>query len=258
MRTTIGLLTIILIIVAAAPLAPSEAALYWSRGVHDKDISVCFVGDAVTSRPDRVQQILNDIEEFESVANIEFDYLGKCPAPTRQDGEDYYDGDIRVLIPNIIIPWTTGPVPGLGCPVASQVGGSWSAVPADLEQGRACLYNLKFGDDPWDDTPYRNHTLHEFGHSLGLRHEHERKDATCYDPENDTRRVGSGYLTPYDKASVMHYRFEKPKGHTCDVNGNYDRTGLSEWDKLALRILYPEDVDDHEETSFSGHAPRPS
>jgi hypothetical protein len=35
---------------------------------------------------------------------------------------------------------------------------------------------------------------------------------------------------------VMHYMFP-----TCGINGNYDYTGLSDLDRVALRILYPED-----------------
>ena len=42
-------------------------------------------------------------------------------------------------------------------------------------------------------------------------------------------------MTPYDRFSVMHYQFL-----TCGINGNYDNTGLSELDRLAVHILYPE------------------
>ncbi len=51
---------------------PTQAALYWLHGVRDRDITVCFVGAAVTVRPDRVEQIIDYIEEFEKVANIRF------------------------------------------------------------------------------------------------------------------------------------------------------------------------------------------
>lgn len=43
-------------------------------------------------------------------------------------------------------------------------------------------------------------------------------------------------MTPYDRRSVMHYMFS-----TCGINGNYDYTGLTDYDRLALRVLYPED-----------------
>ncbi|HEY4846609.1 MAG TPA: hypothetical protein VIH87_02150 [Methylocella sp.] len=35
----------------------------------------------------------------------------------------------------------------------------------------------------------------------------------------------------------MHYMFA-----TCGINGNYDYTGLSDRDRLAVHTLYPEDV----------------
>ncbi len=118
--------------------------------------------------------------------------------------------------------------------------GSWSSEPWNLNDPnhRACLYNLKLGDDPWNATPYRNHTLHEFGHALGLSHEHKRPDANAGCTEDDYGGGGTaGLMTPYDRNSVMHYKFA-----SCGINGNYDHTGLSAWDRLALHIMYPEDV----------------
>ncbi|HEY9636071.1 MAG TPA: hypothetical protein V6D14_21880 [Coleofasciculaceae cyanobacterium] len=231
---------------------PARTGLYWNAGIRSKSISVCFAGDAVQSRPDRVRQILGYIKDYEYAANIEFKYLGTCPASKLQsNGNDYFDGDIRVAIPSTQYNgnpnFALGAIPGKGCPnddplPQNNTGwGSWSHPPNVLPKYRACLYNLKLGDDPWNSTPYLNHTLHEFGHALGLAHEHERKDATCYNPNKDGRWANQGYMTPYDKNSVMHYKFSKSNGDTCDVNGNYDYTGLSEWDKLSVHILYPED-----------------
>ncbi len=121
--------------------------------------------------------------------------------------------------------------------------GSYSHPPWELDNpgNRSCLYNLRLGDNGENGVPYLNNTLHEFGHALGLSHEHQRKDATCYDPKNDTRGSALGYMTPYDIDSMMHYSFSLDEGHTCDVDGNYGYTGLSAWDKLGLHILYPED-----------------
>jgi hypothetical protein len=148
----------------------------------------------------------------------------------------------------------TGPVPGKGCAVFRSDDGkycdstcnrdsnndrwiSWSDAPDDLAANRACLYNLKLGDDPWNATPYLNHALHEFGHALGLAHEHVRDDVdkSACDNANYGGAEADGHLTPYDRRSVMHYRFP-----ACGSNGNYDHTGLSDYDRLALRILYPE------------------
>ncbi len=228
-------------VAAASLLAPMDAAagLYWMQGVRTTPVSVCFVGDALSSRPARVAQILDYINDYALAANVRFTYLGTCPASVPQGGKDWFGGDIRVVIPYINVSGT-GMVPGYGCPMfggaAAYNGGndgwgSWSNAPNDLVPNRPCLYNLKLGDDPWNATPYRNHTLHEFGHALGFGHEHDRADATCPGPGS----VSLGYLTPYDTLSVMHYQFLQ-----CGVDGNYANTGLSYYDKLSTRILYPE------------------
>lgn len=118
--------------------------------------------------------------------------------------------------------------------------GSWSSEPWSLNEPnhRACLYNLKLGDDPWNGTPYLNHTLHEFGHALGLSHEHSRPDANAGCTEKGYGDgSNAGLLTPYDRDSVMHYKFA-----SCGIDGNYGNSGLSAYDRLALHIMYPEDV----------------
>jgi len=229
----------ILALAACLWALPAGAGLYWQQGVRSASISVCFVGDALAARPDRVQQILDYIHEFELHANLRFTFLGSCPASVPQSGMDWFGGDIRVVIPGTSVN-ALGMVPGDGCPMFggadnyngdNDTWGSWSNAPDDLVPNRPCLYNLKLGDDPWNATPYLNHTLHEFGHALGLSHEHARADATCPGPGS----VSTGYLTPYDTASVMHYEFL-----SCGVAGNYANTGLSYYDVLSLRILYPE------------------
>ncbi len=225
----------------AFSLQTARAALYWNHGVQSKDISVCFVGDGATQDPDRVDQILEYITEFEYAANIRFDYLGECPAATHPVSSriDYYEGDIRVLIPACTNVTAQGQVPGAFCPAndGNAGWGSWSNPPDELEYRRSCVYNLKLGDDPWNDTPYLNHTLHEFGHALGLSHEHVRSDADAPCTESGYGGTAStGFMTPYDRDSVMHYKFS-----SCGIDGNYGYSGLSHWDRLALHILYPEE-----------------
>ena len=228
------------ILIACA--SPAHAGLYWNQGVRTTPVSVCFVGDALTARPDRVGQILGYMNDFALAANVRFSYLGTCPASVPQpNGDDRFDGDIRMVIPDINVDGT-GPVPGQGGPMFGGAGnydggndgwGSWSNAPDDLAPNRSCLYNLKLGDDPWNATPYRNHTLHEVGHALGLFHEHRRVDATCFGSE--PRDISYGYLTAYDIQSVMSYYYP-----ACGALGNYAYTGLSNLDKLSARILYPE------------------
>lgn len=229
---------------------PAQASLYWQHGVRSTTPSVCFVGDALTSRPDRVQQVLDYIHDFERAANIRFNYLGTCPASIVQsNGNDWFGGDIRVVLPGTSVSGT-GMVPGNGCPMFLDSNGnyngdnngwgSWSNPPDELTTNRGCRYNLKLGDDADAfGVPWRNHTLHEFGHALGLAHEHVRNDvdsATC-SASGYGGSASSGHLTPYDRYSVMHYQFL-----TCGIDGNYGHSGLSAWDQLALHILYPEPV----------------
>jgi hypothetical protein len=242
---------------AAIVPARADGALYWWHGVRSRDISVCFVGDALNSRAARVQQVLTYIKEYEYAANIHFNSTGTCaPATTQPNGNDFFAGDVRVVLPNVngttVAGWQgvggTGPVPGKGCAIFRDANGnytnenngwgSWSNAPDDLEKYRSCLYNLKLGDDAGPSgVPYLNHTLHEFGHALGLAHEHERNDV---DPTCTASGYGgsanSGFITPYDRNSVMHYQFT-----ACGINGNYGYSGLSTWDQLAVHILYPED-----------------
>ncbi len=227
-------------LVSATP-RPAHPALYWYHNVQTNPITVCFVGDAVTNRPDRVDQILEYIREYEHYANIRFVQpepgTWQCEAPgSKPDGSDYYSGDIRVAIPGANVT-LTGPIPGAGC-TADSPGSSWSHPPDERELHRSCLYNLKLGDDgDAANVPWLSHTLHEFGHALGLSHEHVRSDAddpTCTGDgvpgeEND------GFMTPYDRDSVMHY-----EDLSCGIAGNYSHAGLSAWDKLAVHILYPE------------------
>jgi len=222
------------------------AGVYWEHGVRSALVSVCFVGGAVTSQPARVTEILNDIREFSYAANVRFNSLGRCPASVKQsDGTDWFGGDIRIVIPGISVS-RTEPVPGQGCPMFRDATGkyngendgrSWSNGPDELARNRSCQYNLNLGDDapPGTGNPYLNHTLHEFGHALGLAHEHERADVNAGCTEKGYGGSLISYLTPYDRASVMHYRFT-----SCGINGNYDNTGLSYDDRLSVHILYPE------------------
>jgi hypothetical protein len=246
-------------LVAFLQAAPIQAALYWFAGVRTSPIRLCFVGDAVTSRPNRVQEVRDHIRRMSNAANITFSFLGACPAPTKlANGNDSFDGDIRVLLSNIsgtkIPSWAgaegTGPIPGAGCPAfldsagnyngGNNGWGSWSNGPNDLAKNRSCLYNLKLGDDPWNAAPFTSHTLHEFGHGLGLSHEHERNDASTA-PACTTAGFGggasNGFMTAYDRFSVMHYAFP-----ACGIEGNYSYVGLSQLDALALHILYPQNV----------------
>jgi hypothetical protein len=89
----------------------TSASVYANAGVRENEISVCFVGDPLTSRPDRVKQIQEYVSRYEYTANV-FNFTGTCTAATQDKaGNDFYDGDIRIVIPNTSVDATV-PIPG--------------------------------------------------------------------------------------------------------------------------------------------------
>lgn len=266
------------VLVVAALWSPiAYAAFYagWGTLAFNRDgpdFSLCFAGDAVDQRPDRVLNVLDHVRHIEWAANITFHPPGnktiriesdtphiatdwRCPNTNASNGQLPQGdlGDIRVLLYTAANAtwWNTDPVGGQGCAIVNP-GLSWGATGNEPKLSKWCNFNVKLGDDAPAGTTnfYLNHTLHEFGHKLGFGHEHDRSDAVC---NNGTGVNGSVVqatnaagttitgepnifmTTPFDKASVMNYVIP-----ACGTTGNYDFTGFSEYDRLALRILYPE------------------
>jgi len=235
------------VLLAALP-GSARAGYYWGHGTLSSTPTVCFVATTLVNAPDWASLILEYIEEFEQAANIRFDYIGTCPPPVSRGGGGLsYPGDIRVaLFPGSGIDWYL-PVPGDNCPIGF-IDSSFATEPDLSKVNTGCLYNVKLGNDSDAlGVPWRNHTLHEFGHALGLAHEHQRPDAL--DPSNFCLPMASGCptpadpaheltcLTPYDHESVMNYEILE-----CQIHGNYSQAGLSDLDKASLHVLYPEDA----------------
>jgi hypothetical protein len=229
-------------------VCPAFGGVFGIAGQQSNRPTFCFVGDALTSQPARISQILLYLKHLEGAGNIRFDYRGTCPASRpRPNGDDSYAMDIRVVLPGTSAA-TTGMIPGRGCTKyvdggvyngLNDGGGSWSDFPSERDAHRSCLYNLKLmGDGDSSGVPWLNHTLHEFGHALGLIHEHDRSDVdrTLCREKGFGGTVSTGWITGYDPFSAMHYEF-KP----CGIAGNYAHTGLSALDRLTLHIAYPED-----------------
>lgn len=253
-------------------------------GILGRDITVCFVGDAVTTRAVFVQQIRNYLARHSAVANIDYNFLGACAAPTVDaSGNQVFAGTMRVVLPGTSVPFnlvgtpTSVPMPGIGCtrsapwrtdanglPVLDasgnriDAGPSFGIFPTERTPGNDthCQWNVRLGDDgDASGVPWRNHTLHEFGHSLGFAHEFERDDARDFttaagcntttqatDWINGLPAKGSGNTrftsAPYDLGSTMNYTMS----HCPNYVGNYSHAGLGELEQLSLHFMYPEDV----------------
>ncbi|MFA7945381.1 M12 family metallopeptidase [Pseudomonas brenneri] len=101
---------------------------------------------------------------------------------------------------------------------------------------------------------------HEFGHALGLRHEHQHPDRTLdlnkaqiykkyeslgkkrHEANHDIIRPfprGEVKLSTYDQDSIMHYGF--PKSLVNDEKAISKPTQLSEGDKDFIQSVYPAD-----------------
>jgi hypothetical protein len=243
---------------------PASAQAGFGSAAHGSRIRFCFVGNAMTAKPEDVKFITDHMKIFENVAHIKYEMMGNgvCPPPTRTpDGKfDVHAGDLRIGVPGTLDHDGKTPITGLalgkGCGDPGTTGW-WGNFPVNLNvpRFRACRLNsfVRKG-------MALNKILHEIGHTLGLIHEHERGDiAQVNDPmvqicHKDVPYYGKGgpssdastLITPYDRDSVMHYEINTridpknvPAGSRCNIGNDNGSTGLSTYDRLTLRILYP-------------------
>ncbi|MFK7814204.1 MAG: M12 family metallopeptidase [Maribacter sp.] len=167
-------------------------------------------------------------QEWEKYANIDFEFIsGK-------------NGDIRI---------------GL------KKGGSWSKIGilAQLVDKKKKTMNFGWFNDNTSDESFRSTTMHEFGHALGLKHEHQSPAAgICWDWDkvityfkdkedwSEKRTRGNlemlsntkvGNYSAYDPKSIMHYGISN-KVTSCDFSVKSNKV-LSAIDKQGIATLYP-------------------
>lgn len=146
--------------------------------------------------------------------------------------------------------------------IAFETGGSWSYMGKDAMYVNQNAASMNFGwfKSNTSDQEFSRTTLHEFGHALGMIHEHQHPvagipwdTAKVYEyymaaPNNWTRddvdqNLFEKYNTTqtqfckYDKYSIMHYSV--PEAHTIGTYSVGNNTVLSDEDKSLMSKLYP-------------------
>jgi hypothetical protein len=198
--------------------------------------SVCFVQDSESTMTSAQFKAATDvmkevISHWDEVSGLTINWLGTCPPPTEitegQEKLDVYSGNIRIFY-NEFGRTEETKIPGRGCE-SNNSNGNWGAYPTEEGTVEHCKWNASLAINQ----PINNY-LHEFGHTLGFIHEHERSDNNVCGGAVTNGSANGRLLTRYDINSVMGY-FDP----SCGALGNWGWDGLSDRDRLGAEIAYP-------------------
>lgn len=228
--------------VTAQP-APRTRSLFDRRTLWDtgQKLSVCFISGTPRARA----RVASHAAEWTRFANITLDF-GAASALRTCSGTGSEDIKIDFV----------------------RADGHWSFIGRGSRQRTRSMNLAGFGDDqlPSGMSPLelRRHVLHEFGHALGLKHEHQSPAARCDEEidwpvayqfyearqrwtreqtDQNLRRLTTGRdeFSAYDPQSIMHYQLPEQflkggRANRCFVAVSFD---LSAGDRSNIAKLYP-------------------
>jgi hypothetical protein len=212
--------------------------LLWDPG---QRLLICFESGTRIAR----QRVVEMASEWTRHANLVFDF-GPADDPRICTGTGNED---------IKIDFVTG-------------RGHWSAIGRESQRKTQSMNLDGLGRDKIpensSDTSTRRIVLHEFGHAIGLHHEHASPKSICEDEidydkaytffelthkwskehvDRNLRRLPHGTFlsTAYDPYSIMHYQFprevlKRGADSPCAIVPNHT---LSDQDKEMIARLYP-------------------
>ncbi len=210
---------------------------FWNKNT----LRVRFLGGSSNVQSRIRQHVL----QWSKVANIHFEFVSSEPS------------DIRISF--------------------DPSSGSWSYVGRSSSYIAANRATMNFGwfTDRTSDTEIRRTTLHEFGHALGLSHEHQHplamipwKREAVYDYYQRTQgwsrsevdqniftrySTGNTNYTHYDPLSIMHYYIPRSL-----VNGDWNPTWntiLSVTDIDFIGTIYPRNTTENPYIPGDCHCP---
>lgn len=192
-------------------------------------LSIGFVDDDLA--PEHKQKIIDAINQWQPFVNLTFEFIDG-----REDQPGYGKGDIRIT---------------------TESSQNYSLIGTAARANDPWTPTMVLGIEP-SDPKFASTVMHEFGHALGMEHEHQHPEADIpwdlpkvyafyaskghsaemVDESVLAKLPAEGALTlPYDRLSIMHY----PVDNVLTL-GDWEvgiNSTLSEKDKAFMRKAYP-------------------